>query len=401
MNRCKIISLVLAFAVALPATGYAAKQYGPGVTDDQIMIGETAPLSGPVSGYGVVAKAGLAYFAMINARGGVNGRKIKLILADDGYNPAKTVEQVRRLVEEDHVLLLYAPVGTATNLAVRKYLNARKIPQILLASGVPAWNDPSRYPWSMAGLPSYVTEAQEYARYILAHRPNGRLAVLYQDDDFGRAYLKGLREGLGDKAKNIVVATQSFEVTDPTVDSQIISLADSKADMFLYAGTSKQAVQALKEAAKLGWHPLKFVSSIASSIERTYVPAGNAASQGTISSTVFLDPKNPAFHDNKGLRDYLHWVTQYDPQGDPYETLNVAAYVEGELFVHILRNCGDDLTRKNVMWQAAHLNDVAVPMLWPGVTVSSSPTNYNLFKHLQLIQFDGKQMRPISTSGNG
>jgi branched-chain amino acid transport system substrate-binding protein len=399
MSRLKLISLALALAAVLPATGHAAKHYGPGVTDHQITVGQTAPLSGPVSAYGIVAKAALAYFAMINAHGGVNGRKITLLLADDGYNPAKTVEQVRRLVEEDHVLLIYAPVGTATNLAVRKYLNARKIPQLLLASGVPAWNDPAQYPWSMAGLPSYVTEAEEYARYILAHRPNGRLTVLYQDDDFGRSYLKGLKDGLGSRAKVIIVATQSFEVTDPTVDSQVISLAATKADMFLYAGTSKQAVQALKQAAQLGWHPLKFISSIASSIERTYVPAGIAASRGAISSTVFLDPKNPEFANDPGLKGYLHWMAKYDPKSDPYETLNVAAYVEGELFVHILRNCGDDLTRKNVMWQAAHLHDVTVPMLWPGVTVSSSPANYNLFKHLQLLEFDGKEMRPILNSG--
>lgn len=397
MNRMKPASLALVLAIVVPAAGQVvAKDYGPGVTDHQITVGMTAPLSGPLSPYGVVAKAGLAYFAMINAEGGVNGRQIKLLVEDDGYNPAKTVEQTRKLVEQDHVLLLYAPVGTATSLAVRKYLNTKKVPQLFLASGISTWNDPAHYPWSMAGLPSYVTEAEQYARYILAHRPNGRLAVLYQDDDFGRSYLKGLNEGLGGKASSIVVAKESFEVTDPKVDSQVISLAGSKADMFLYAGTAKQAIQALKRMEQLGWNPLKFISSIASSIERTYAPAGIEASQGAISSTVFLDPRDPEFKDDKGRRDYLEWMAKYNSKGDPNETLNVAAYVEAGLFVHILRECGDDLTRENVMSKAAHLRNVTVPMLWPGLTVNSTPSDYNLFGKLQLLQFDGKQMKPIA-----
>jgi len=394
--RIKFIALVLVFAIVLPATGYAAKKYGPGVTDRDIVIGQTAPLSGPVSGYSATARAALAYFAMVNEKGGVNGRKIKLLVEDDGYNPARTVQQVRKLVEQDQVLLLYAPLGTATNLAIRKYLNAKKVPQLLLASGAPVWNDPAHLPWSIAGLPDYITEARQYARYILAHRPAGRLAILYQNDDFGRAYLKGVTDGLEENAKKIIVATESFEVTDPTVDSQVISLADSKADLFLYAGTSKQAVQGLKKAAQLGWRPLKFVSSIASSIERTYVPAGSEASLGAISSTVFLDPRDPEFKDDNGRRDYLDWMAKYNSQGDPNESLNVAAYVEGELFVHILRECGDDLTRENVMSKAAHLQNVTLPMLWPGLTVNSTPTDYNLFGKLQLLQFDGKQMKPVA-----
>jgi len=370
-RRVLAVSAVL-FCLLSVAPVLAQGRYDPGVSDGEIKLGQTAPYSGPVSAYGTFGRASLAYFAMIDDGGGVNGRRIILVTADDGFSPPKTVEQTRKLVESDSVFLMFAPVGTATNLAVRKYLNDKKIPQLLLQSGISKFNDPKNYPWSLSGLPNYETEVRAFAKHILAVKPQGRVAVLYQNDDFGKEYLSGLKEGLGARAKEMVVGEQSFELTDPTVESQVISLRGSGADVLLIVATQKQTVQALRKARDLGWHPLSLIAFPAASITRTYIPAGIDASTGAVSSSVFTDPSDP------------------DLQGDP----DVQAYVEGQLMVEILKRCGTDLTRKNVMTQAASLKDVKVAMLRPGITVGTTPENYNLFKKLQMLTFDGKHLVP-------
>jgi branched-chain amino acid transport system substrate-binding protein len=280
-------------------------------------------------------------------------------------------------VEEDGVLLMFAPVGTSTNVAVRKYLNDRRIPQLLLQSGISKFNDPKNFPWSLSGLPNYETEVRAFAKHILATRPQGKVAILYQNDDFGKEYLSGLREGLGERAKQMIVGEQSFELTDPTVESQVIGLRGSGADVLLIVATQKQTVQALRKAHDLGWRPLSLI-----------------AFPGAISSSVFVDPSDPDLQADPDVQAYRRWMEKYYPGGDKFDALHVAAYVEGQLVVEMLKRCGADVTRKCVMAQAASLKDVKVAMLRPGIAAGTTPENYNLFNKLQMLTFDGKQLVP-------
>ena len=392
MSRTFACASMIAVVVLAAAPTFAEKKYDPGVSDTDIILGQTAPYSGPVSGYGTFGKASLAYFAMINDQNGINGRKVKLISVDDGFSPPKTVERTRKLVESDNIFFDYAPVGTAPNLAVKKYLNDNKVPQLFLQSGIPSWNDPSHFPWSMSGLPNYATEVRVFAKYILDTRPAARIAILYQNDDFGKEYLDGMRARLGSQANKMLVNAQSFELSDPTVNSQMIALAASGADVLIIAATQKQTVQALRKAHDLDWHPLKFVSFPAVSVTRTYLPAGAEASQGAISSSVFVDPSDPTKQDDPGIHAYFAWMEKYYPAGDKLDNLNGAAYVEGQLVVDVLRRCGDLLTRENVMRQAASFQQFSATMLQPGITVSTSATDYNMFKKLQLMIFDGQRL---------
>jgi ABC-type branched-subunit amino acid transport system substrate-binding protein len=378
--------------VALPAA--AQGKYDPGVSDSAIKLGQTAPYSGPLSAYGTFGRASVAYFQMINDHGGVAGRKITLITADDGFSPPRTVEQVRKLVESDQVFALHAPVGSAPNLAVRKYLNDRKVPQLWLQSGVSKFNDPKDFPWSLSGLPNYHTEVTAFARHILTARPNGKVAILYQNDDFGKEYVAGLREGLGARAKAMMVGEQSFEVTDPTVESQVIALRGSGADVLVIVATQKQTVQALRKAQDLGWKPLPLIAFPAASINRTYVPAGLDASTGAVSSAVAIDPSDPDMQADPGVQAYIAWMNKYYPTGDKFDGLNVTAYFEGALMVEVLKRCGRTLSRQCVMDKAANLHDLKVPMLRPGITVGTTHANYNLFKKLQMLTFDGKHLVP-------
>jgi len=386
----------LAAAVVLFLAGPALAQVhnDPGVTDTEIKLGQTAPYSGPVSAYGTFGRASAAYFAMINEAGGVNGRKILLVTADDGFSPPRTVEQTRKLVESDGVFAMFAPVGTAPQLAVRKYLNDRKIPQLLLQSGISKFNDPKNYPWSLSGLPNYDTEVRAFAKYIQTNRPAAKVAILYQNDDFGKEYLAGLQDELAKRGAAKVVGSQSFELTDPTVESQVIALRASGADALLIVATQKQTVQALRKAQDLGWHPLSLIAFPAASVSRTYVPAGADAAKGAVSSSVFVDPSEPGLDANPDVQAYTHWMDKYYPAGDKFDALNAAAYVEGQLMVEMLKRCGRDVTRQNVMLQAANLKDVRVAMLRPGIQASTSPDNYNLFRKLQMLTFDGKHLVP-------
>jgi ABC-type branched-subunit amino acid transport system substrate-binding protein len=381
-------------ASLLLCTGPALAQSDPGVTASEIKLGQTAPYSGPLSAYSTFGRASLAYFAMINEQGGVNGRKITLITADDGFSPPKTVEQVRKLVEADGVFALHAPVGSATNLSVRKYLNDRKVPQLWLQSGVSKFNDPKTFPWSLSGLPNYDTEVRAFAKHILSAKPEGKVAILYQNDDFGKEYLAGLKQGLGARAKAMLVGEQSFEVTDPTVESQVIALRGSGANVLVIVATQKQTVQALRKARDLDWRPLPLIAFPAASITRTYLPAGLDASTGAVSSAVAVDPSDPDMAETQEVKDYVAFMDKYYPAGDKQDGLNVTAYYEGWLMVDMLKRCGAAVSRQCVMDKATHLEAVKVPMLRPGITVGTTPENYNLFKKLQMLTFDGKRLIP-------
>jgi ABC-type branched-subunit amino acid transport system substrate-binding protein len=382
--------------LSLTAPSIAQTPDTPGVTATEIKLGQTVPLSGPVSAYATFSRASLAYFAMVNDRGGINGHKVTLISVDDGFSPPKAVEQTRRLVESDGVFAIFAPVGSAPSAATQKYLNTQKVPQMLIQSGRARWNNPKAFPWSMSGLLNYEVEAATYGRYILEHMPRARIAVLYQSDDFGLGYLNGLKAGLGDRAADMIVSTQSFQLSDPTVDSQTLTLAASEADVLLIAATTKQTVQAIKKLGEINWHPQLFVSFVASSPERTYSLAGNETAKGAISMTIFKDPADPELANDAEMKAYFAFMDKYYPSGDRNEGLNVAAYVEGEIMSELLRRCDADLSRENLLKQASNFSDAAIPMISKGVVLRTEPDNYDLFRNPQLIRFDGKLNRAIA-----
>jgi len=388
-------ALVLLTDVLLAVGSGAAladKKYGPGVTDTEIKIGQTYPYSGPLSGYATIARAETAYFAKINAEGGINGRKINLISLDDGFSPPKTVEQTRRLVEQEEVLFIFGSLGTATNTAIHKYMNAKKVPHIFLATGATKWGDPQNYPWTMGGVQlAYQSEAHIYAKYILLNKPAAKIAVLYQNDDLGKGYLKGLKDGLGAKASQMIVAESSYEAADPTVDSQIVSLQTSGADTFLSITTPKAAGQAIRKVYDMGWKPLYIQALISSSVETVLKPAGLEKSLGIISVAIIKDPTDPQWADDPALKDYQAWMKQYFSDGNIADGLNVAGYTIAQTLVQVLKQCGEDLTRENVMRQAANLKDLALPMLIPGIKVNTSPTDFYPIEQGQMMRFDGKR----------
>jgi len=377
-------SLVVASGLAV-----AAGQYGPGVSDTEIKIGNTVPYSGPASAYGAIGKADAAYFAMINDQGGINGRKINFISRDDGYSPPKTVEVVRQLVEEEHVLLLFNTLGTPPNTAIQGYLNENKVPHVFIASGADKWNDPKNHPWTMGWIPSYRIEARIYARHILEKLPNAKIAVLYQNDDFGKDYLIGLREGLGDKADKLIIATQTYETTDPTVDSQIVSLQGSGADVLLTAAIPKFAAQAIRKVYDIGWKPAHFLTSVSSSVGSVMRPAGPEKGVGIISAAYLKEPTDPQWQNTPEYKEWLAWMKKYNTSGNIADANNVAGYSYTQTMVAVLKACGDNLTRENVMKQAASIHNLTQPMLLPGITISTSPTDFAPVKQMQMAKFDG------------
>jgi branched-chain amino acid transport system substrate-binding protein len=376
--------LVLASGVA-----FAAGQYGPGVSDTEIKIGNTMPYSGPASAYGAIGKAETAYFNMINEQGGINGRKINFVTRDDGYSPPKTVEVVRKLVEEDQVLFIFNPLGTPPNTAIQGYLNDNKVPQLFVATGADKWNDPKHFPWTMGYQPSYRIEARIYGHYILKNLPNAKIAVLYQNDDFGKDYLIGLREALGDKADKLIIATQTYETTDPTVDSQLVSLQGSGADVLLTAAIPKFAAQAIRKVYDIGWKPTHFMTNVSSSVGAVFRPAGPAKGIGIISAAYGKDPTDPQWQDAPDFKEWLAWMKKYNPSASVADANNVYGYGVAYLLVQVLKACGDNLTRENVMKQAASLHSLTGPMALPGITISTSPTDYAPIKQMQLEKFDG------------
>ena len=383
---------------AIPAR--AEKNYGPGVTDTEIKIGNTGPYSGPASSYGTIPKSEAAYFHKVNDEGGVNGRKINFISYDDGYSPPKTVEQVRKLVEQDHVLLVMSPLGTPTNSAIWRYMNQKKVPQLFVATGATKWNDPKSHPWTMGWQPNYQSEGHAYAAYILKNKPDGKIAVLYQNDDFGKDYLKGVTDGLGDKAKMIILAAP-YETTDPTIDSQIISMKAAGADVFVNTGIPKFAAQAIRKAAEIEWKPLHIVSSVGNSVSAALKPAGLQNAKGIVSDFYIKDPTDPQWTNDPGYQEWVAFMDKYYPQGDKTDAGNVVGPSFCQTLVQVLKQCGDDLTRENVMQQAANLHHFRVPMLLPGIEINTSPTDFAPIKQIQMARFDGQRWQLFGSLING
>ena len=388
-KRSMIIALSAVSLVLASGPARSEGKYGPGASDTAIKIGNTVPYSGPASAYGVVGKSEAAYFAMINDQGGVNGRKINFISRDDGYSPPKAVEQVRKLVEEDQVLLLFSTLGTPSNTAIQGYLNDNKVPQVFVASGADKWNDPKHYPWTVGWLPSYRLEARIYARYILKNLPDAKIAVLYQNDDFGKDYLIGLREGLGDKADIMVVAKQTYETTDPTVDSQVVALQGSGADVLLTAATPKFAAQAIRKIYDIGWKPTHFLAYVSSSVGSVMRPAGPEKGVGIISATCLKNPTDPQWQDTPEYTEWLTWMKKYNSSANITDIFTVDGYSRAQTMVAVLKASGDNLTRENVMKEAASIHELKLPMLLPGITLSTGVNDYAPIKQMQLERFDG------------
>ena len=385
----QLVCATVVCAGVFPA--FADKHYDPGASDAEIKIGQTKPYSGPASAYSSAGKVQMGFFAKLNAAGGVNGRKIKLISLDDAFTPPKTVEQTRRLVEQDQVLAVFNSNGTAANSAVQKYLNAKKVPQIFVSTGASKFTDPKNYRWTIGWLPTYYNEARSYAHYVLQHRPKAKIAVLYQNDDFGKDYLNGLHDELGDKAKQMIVSEMSFELSDATVDSQLVSLQASGADTFFNIGTAKFAAQAIRKAYDIGWKPLQFVALPGSSVGQVMLPAGVEKGVGAITVGFMKDPTDPQWRDDAALVEWRAFMKQYYPDGDLLDWYNVYAYAAAQTLVQVLKQCGDDLTRENVMKQAANLKNFDLPLLLPGIRINTGPTDYRVIRQVQLQRFDGKQ----------
>jgi branched-chain amino acid transport system substrate-binding protein len=377
--------------ILLIAPTHAEKKYGPGASDTEIKLGQTMSYSGALSVFGTIGRAEAAYFEKVNATGGINGRKINLISLDDGYAPPRTVEQTRKLVEQEEVLALFSSLGTPTNVAIQKYVNTKKVPHLFLSTGASRWGDPQQYPWTMGWAPNYRQEGTIYGRYILKNYPRAKIAVLYQNDDFGKDFRKGFQEGLGEAAAKMIIAEATYEPTDPTVDSQITTLKASGADTFFDIAAPKAAAQAIRKAADIGWRPLHFLQSVAASIASTLKPAGLDHAVGVISSTYYKDPTDPQWANDSAVAAYLAWMKAYYPAGNPDDVYNVWAYSQAQTMEQVLKQCGDDLTRENVIRQAANLKELQLPMLLPGIKLSTSPTDYYPIKQVQLMKFDGKQ----------
>jgi branched-chain amino acid transport system substrate-binding protein len=365
-----------------------AKKYAVGASDTEIKIGNIMPYSGPLSAYATIGKTIAAYFNKINAEGGINGRKINFISYDDGFSPPKTVEQARKLVESDEVLLIFQSLGTPTNNAIQKYMNANKVPQLFVATGATKCGDQKNFPWTMGWQPTYQIEGRIYAKYLLQNHPNGKIAILYQNDDSGRDYIKGLKDGLEGKIQ--VVAETPYEPTDPTVDSQIITLKASGADIFFNESSPKFAAQAIKKVAELGWKPVHLLASISASVGSVLRPAGLDNSKGILSSGYLKDPTDPTWKGDPAIKEWAAFMDKYYPDGDKTTTFTVYGYLTAQTMVQVLKQCGDDLTRENVMKQAANLKDLELGMLLPGIKINTGPNDYYPIKQMQMSRFNGE-----------
>src|SRR4051794_35926422 len=382
-------SLALALIAASASTASAQKKYDTGATDTEIKVGNIMPYSGPASAYGIIGRTDAAYFKKINDEGGINGRKINFISYDDAYSPPKTVEQARKLVESDEVLFIFNSLGTPPNSVIHKYMNGKKVPQLFVATGASKWNDPQNYPWTMGWQPNYQTESKIYARHILQSRPGAKVAVLYQNDDYGKDYLKGFHDGLGDKAR-MIVAEASYEVTDATVDSQVLQLQASGADTFFNITTPKFAAQAIRKAWDSGWKPMQYLNGVSASVGTVLTPAGLDKSIGLVSTIYGKDPTDKQWENDPAFKDWLAFMKKYYPDGSLTDSFNVYGYSVAQTLVQVLKQCGDNLTRENVMRQAANLKDFITPMALPGIRINTSPTDYAPIKAMQFVRFDGK-----------
>ncbi len=384
-----ILLAAISAALVFAAPALAQKKYSPGATDSEIKIGNIMPYSGPASAYGTIGRSEAAYFKMINDQGGINGRKINFITLDDGYSPPKAVEQVRKLVEQEEVLLVFQPLGTPSNSAIHQYMNAKKVPQLFVATGATKWGDPEHFPWTMGWQPSYQTEARIYVKYLLQTKPDAKIGILYQNDDFGKDYLKGIKDGLGDKAAKMIVSEVSYEVTDATVDSQIVTLKGSGADIFFNITTPKFAAQAIRKAYDVDWHPLQLLTNVSISVGSVMTVAGLEKGVGIITADYRKDPVDPQWQDDAAMKEWRGFMAKYYPEGDIRDNSNVYGYTVAQTLVQTLKQCGDNLTRENVMQQAASL-DMSPGLLAPGVKISTSPTDFFPIKQMRLQKFDGK-----------
>ena len=380
---------VLAVAAAVATQASAQKKYDPGASDTEITIGNIMPYSGPASSYSVIGKTEAAYFDKINAEGGINGRKIKFISYDDAYSPPKAIEQARKLVESDEVLLIFQSLGTPSNSAIQKYMNAKKVPQLFVATGATKWGDPKNFPWTMGWQPNYQSEGRIYAKYILEHFPNSKIAVFWQNDDAGKDQVKGLRDGLGDKA-NMIIADKSYEVSDPSIDSQIVALHDSGADTFFSWAAPKGSAQAIRKVGELGWKPRFFLANVSTSVAGVLRPAGLQYAKDIISTAYLKDPTDPAWKDDPGVKAWQAFMDKYYPNGDKLDLNNVYGYAVAQTMVQVLRQCGDDLTRENIMKQAASLKDFSSDVMLPGIKINTSPDDFFPIEQMQLMKFDGE-----------
>jgi branched-chain amino acid transport system substrate-binding protein len=391
MNKKKLALTAAAAAFSLLATqsAFAQKKYDTGASDTEIKIGNVEAYSGPASVYGVIGKIEEAYFKMVNDAGGVNGRKINFISYDDGYSPPKTVEQVRKLIESDEVFLIFNALGTPTQSAVQKYHNAKKVPQLFLATGASKWNDPKDFPWTMGFQPSYRVEARIFAKYILKEKPNARIAIFYANDDFGKDYVAGIKEILGNKASGMIVAEESYETTEPSIDSHIVKLKGTGADVLVNISTPKFAAQAIKKMAELEWKPMHVMTDVSISIGAVMKPAGLDASEGILSATYIKDASDPQWKDDEGMKKFLAFIDKYMPGANISDTNLVYGYAAAQTMVQVLKQCGDNLTRENVMNQAASLKDFTADTLIPGIGINTSPTDFAPIEQLKMMQFKG------------
>jgi len=390
MMKHRLIPAAALVAAALSLPALAQKKYDPGASDTEIKIGNTNPYSGPASAYGTIGKTIGAYFKMVNEAGGINGRKVNFLSYDDSYSPPKNVEMVRKLVEQDEVLFVFQTLGTPSNTAIHKYMNMKKVPQLHVATGATKWNDPKNNKWTMGWQPNYQDEGAIYARHILETKPNAKIAILYQNDDYGKDYLKGFKDGLGAKAASMIVIEESYEVSEPTIDSHIVKMKATGADVFINITTPKFAAQAIKKNAEIGWKPTHFLNNVSASIGAVMKPAGFEAGQGIISSAYLKDTSDPQWKDDAGMKAFDEFLAKYFPEGNRIDGSVMFGYTVAQGLVHVLKACGDDLTRENVMKQAANIKGLELGGLLPGIKVNTSPTDFAPISQVQLQKFKGE-----------
>jgi ABC-type branched-subunit amino acid transport system substrate-binding protein len=391
IKKLAVFSAALTLLAASAGSALAQKKYDTGATDTEIKIGNIMPYSGPASAYGVIGKTEAAYFKKINDAGGINGRKINFVSYDDAYSPPKTVEQARKLVESDEVLFIFNSLGTPPNSAIQKYMNSKKVPQLFVATGATKWNDPKDFPWTMGWQPNYQSESQIYAKYILKEKPNAKIAVLYQNDDYGKDYLKGLKDGLGAKAASMIVAEESFETSEPTVDNHIVKLKATNADIFVNISTPKFAAQAIKKMAEIQWKPLHILNNVSASVGSVIKPAGYENAQDIISAAYLKDASDKQWDNDPGMKEFYAFLEKDFPEGNKLDGSVVVGYGVAQTLVEVLKKCGDNLTRENVMKQAANLKDFRTEVLLPGIKINTSPTDFAPISSLQLMKFKGEK----------
>ena len=389
LSHARLLAIATLLTAAFASSAFAQKKYDPGATDTEIKIGNIMPYSGPASAYATIGKTEAAYFNKLNSEGGINGRKINFISYDDGYSPPKTVEQARKLVESDEVLLIFNPLGTPGNTAIQKYMNAKKVPQLFVSTGAAKWNDPKTFPWTMGWQPNYQTEARIYAAYILKNHPGKTIGVLYQNDDFGKDYVIGLREGLGDLANKLISMEASYETTSPTVDSQVVQIRTANPDIFINISTPKFAAQAIKKLGELKWNPVHFLTNVSVSVGSVMKPAGYENGQDILSAAYLKDPKDPTWKNDAGMNEWRAFMSKWYPEGDQEDAATVFAYGVARGLEQVLRQCKDDLTRDNIMKQAANLN-FEIGIYLPGTRIKTSPTDFAPLEQLQMMRFKGE-----------